>query len=130
MFKLLSIILILGILIFLLIFKRGLIIKFFNKKKVTTQRNFKETQAKISSSTMKNKFLTTNHIKVYSQNERIFLKRKMEALFKGSKEDKLKSLKIAKDLSDISTLRILRMGLKDMDSDIVQISADLIDNFK
>jgi len=130
MFKLLSIILILGILIFLIIFKRSRIIKFFNKKKVRTHNNFEETKATIYSTTMKNKFLTTNDIKVYSQNERIFLKRKMEALFKGSKEDKLKALKIAKDLSDASTLRILRMGLKDMDADIVQISADLIDNFK
>ena len=130
MFKLLSIILILGILIFLIIFKRSRIIKFFNKKKVRTHNNFEETKATIYSTTMKNKFLTTNDIKVYSQNERIFFKRKMEALFKGSKEDKLKALKIAKDLSDASTLRILRMGLKDMDADIVQISADLIDNFK
>ena len=54
----------------------------------------------------------------------------MEFLFKGSKADKLKALKIAKDLSDKSTLSILRMGLKDMDSDIVEISADLIDKFK
>ena len=54
----------------------------------------------------------------------------MKSLFTGSKEDKLKALKIAKDLSDKSTLSILRMGLKDMDSDIVEISADLIDKFK
>ena len=69
-------------------------------------------------------------IKIYSLNERRFLKRKMETLFKGSKEDKLKALEIAKDLSDKSTLHILRIGLKDMDSDIVEISAGLINNFK
>ena len=130
MFRVLSIILILSILIFLLIFKRSLIIKFFNKKKIQLYNNVQETQAKISSSPLKKKVPFTNDIQVYSQNERIFLKRKMESLFKGSKEDKLKALKIAKDLSDKSTLPILRMGLKDMDSDIVEISADLIDKFK
>ena len=130
MFRILSIILILSILIFLLIFKRSLIIKFFSKKKIELYNNVQETQAKISSSPLKKKFTFTNDIKVYSHSERIFLKRKMESLFKGSKEDKLKALKIAKDLSDKSTLPILRMGLKDMDSDIVEISADLIDKFK
>ena len=130
MFRLLSIILILAILIFLLIFKKSLIIKFFNKKKIELYNDVEETQAKIYSSTLKKQFPIKNDIKVFSQNERIFLKRKMECLFKGSKEDKLKALKIAKDLSDTSTLPILRMGLKDMDSDIVEISADLIDNFK
>ena len=130
MFRVLSIILILAILIFLLIFKRSLIIKFFSKKKIELYNNVQETQAKISSSPLKKKFSFTNDIKVYSHSERIFLKRKMESLFKGYKEDKLKALKIAKDLSDKSTLSILRMGLKDMDSDIVEISADLIDKFK
>ena len=130
MFRLLSIILILSILIFLLIFKRRLIIKFFNKKKIELHNNVEENKPKISSSPLKKRFPLTNDIKVYSHNERIFLKRKMESLFKGPKEDKLKALKIAKDLSDKSTLPILRMGLKDMDSDVVEICADLIDNFK
>ena len=130
MFRLLSIILILSILIFLLIFKRSLIIKFLNKKKIELHNNVQEPQANISLSPLKKKFPFTNDIQVYSRSERIFLKRKMESLFKGSKEDKLKALKIAKDLSDKSTLPILRMGLKDMDSDIVEISADLIDKFK
>ena len=130
MFRLLSIILILAILIFLLIFKKSLIIKFFNKKKIELYNDVEVTQAQIYSSTLKKELPIKNDIKVFSQNERIFLKRKMESLFKGSKEDKLKALKIAKDLSDKSTLHILRMGLKDMDSDIVEISADLIDNFK
>ena len=130
MLRLLSIILIFSIFIFLLIFKRSLIIKFFTKKKIELYNNVEETQTKISSSPLKKKFPFTNDIKVYSHNERIFLKRKMESLFKGPKEDKLKALKIAKDLSDISTLPILRIGLKDMDSDVVEICADLIDNFK
>jgi len=130
MFRVLSIILILSILIFLLIFKRSLIIKFLNKKKIELYNNVQETQAKISSSPLKKQSPFINDKRVYSHSERIFLKRQMESLFKGSKEDKLKALKIAKDLSDKSTLHILRMGLKDMDSDIVEISADLIDKFK
>ena len=130
MFRLLSIILILSILIFLLIFKRSLIIKFFNKKKIEIYNNFEEKQVNISQYVLKKKFPITNDIKLYSHNERIFLKRQMESLFRGSKEDKLKALEIARDLSDMSTLPILRMGLKDMDSDIVEISADLIDKFK
>ena len=130
MTKLISILLILTILIFLLIFKKGLIIKFFNKKKIQLYNNVGETLAQITSSTLKRKFPIVKDIKVYSHNEKIFLKRKMEALFKGSKEDKLRALKIAKDLSNTSTLPILRMGLKDMDSDIVEISADLINDFK
>ena len=130
MIRVLSIILILFILIFLLIFKRNFIIKFFNKKKIDFYNNVQETQAKIPSSPLKENFQFTNYIQVYSHSERIFLKRKMESLFKGSKEDKLKALQIARDLSDKSTLPILRMGLKDMDFDIVEISADLIDKFK
>ena len=130
MFKLLSIILIIAILIFLIKFKGSLLIKFFNKKKLKIHNNVKASQAEISSTTLEKRFSITQDIKLYSQNERIFLKRKMEVLFKGSKEDKLKALKIAKDLSDTSTLNILRMGLKDMDSEIVEISAGLIEKFK
>ena len=130
MFKLLSIILILAILIFLLRYKGNLMIKLLNKKKLKIYNSGFETQPKNSPITLKKIFPITKDIKLYSHNERIFLKRKMETLFKGSKEDKLKALEIAKDLSDKSTLHILRIGLKDMDSDIVEISAGLINNFK
>ena len=54
----------------------------------------------------------------------------MLKFFQGNTEDKLKSLKIAKELADKSTLPILRRGLKDMDPVIVEISADLIIKFK
>ena len=130
MFTPLSIALILAILIFLLKYKGTLLIKLLNKKKFKIHNIDFKTQAKSSPTTLKKKFSITKDIKLYSNNERIFLKRKMETLFKGSKEDKLKALEIAKDLSDKSTLHILRIGLKDMDSDIVEISADLINNFK
>ena len=130
MFKLPSIILILAILIALFRYKGSLLIKLFNKKKLKIHNNVKESHSEISSITLKKKFPNIQDIKRYSYKERLFLKRKMEELFKGSKEDKLKALKIARDLSDKSTLHILRMGLNDMDSDIVKISASLINYFK
>ena len=131
MFSLLSIILISVILIFLIIFKRRLINKFINKNKMRLHNKSNEkSQTRIYSSTLRNNFPITKDIKVYSNNERIFLKRKMKELFKGSKEDKIKALKIAKQLSDKSTLKILRMGLRDTDFEIVEIAASLIENFK
>ena len=51
-------------------------------------------------------------------------------LFKGNTEDKLKSLKIAEELSDKSTLPILRKGLRDISPEVVEISALLIRKFK
>ena len=54
----------------------------------------------------------------------------MFTLFKGNKKDKIRSLQIAAELSDKSTLKLLKIGLKDMDSDIVKISAKLISKFK
>ena len=131
MFSQLSLILISVILIFLIIFKRRLINKFINKNKMRLHNKSNEkSQTRIYSSTLKNNFPITKDIKVYSNNERIFLKRKMKELFKGSKEDKIKALKIAKQLSDKSTLKILRMGLRDTDFEIVEIAASLIENFK
>ena len=49
---------------------------------------------------------------------------------KCNKKDKIRSLQIAAELSDKSTLKLLKIGLKDMDSDIVKISAKLISKFK
>ena len=49
---------------------------------------------------------------------------------KKESSDKLKSLKIAEELADKSTLPILRKGLKDMNLKIVERSADLIMKFK
>ena len=55
---------------------------------------------------------------------------KMFSLFKGNRENKLKALKIAKELADKSTLPILRKGLKDISPEVVEISALLIGKFK
>ena len=54
------------------------------------------------------------------------LREKMNSLFKGSAEDKLKALNLAEELADKSTLPILRRGLKDMNPEIVELSASLI----
>jgi len=54
----------------------------------------------------------------------------MFSLFKGNTEDKLKALKIAEELSDKSTLPILRKGLRDVSPEVVEISALLIRKFK
>ena len=54
----------------------------------------------------------------------------MSILFQGNTEDKLKALKIAEELSDKSTLSILRQGLRDMSPEVVEISALLIRKFK
>ena len=54
----------------------------------------------------------------------------MLKMSKGSTADKLKALEIAEELGDKSTLPILRKGLKDMNLQIVERSADLIKKFK
>ena len=54
----------------------------------------------------------------------------MFQLFLSNKEDKLKALQIAEELADKTTLPILRKGLKDTSPEVVEISANLIRNFK
>ena len=50
----------------------------------------------------------------------------MFTLFQENTEDKLKVLKIAEELSDKSTLPILRKGLRDISPKVIEISASLI----
>ena len=66
----------------------------------------------------------------YSEFYKRKLREKMNNLFKGSAEDKLKALNLAEELADKSTLPILRKGLKEMNLQIVERSADLIRKFK
>ena len=66
----------------------------------------------------------------YSEFYKRKLREKMNSLFKGSTEDKLKALNLAEELADKSTLPILRKGLKEMNLQIVERSADLIRKFK
>ena len=71
-----------------------------------------------------------NSSKKYSEFDNRKLRAKMNNLFNGSAEDKLKALNLAEELADKSTLPILRRGLKDMDPEIVELSASLIGKFK
>ena len=66
----------------------------------------------------------------YSEFYKRTLREKMLKLSKGVTADKLQALKIAEELADKSTLPILRKGLKDMNLQIVERSADLIKKFK
>tara|TARA_Y100001968_G_scaffold306301_1_gene322992 strand:- start:3277 stop:3657 length:381 start_codon:yes stop_codon:yes gene_type:complete len=126
MLTLISIILIISILLFFLIFKRRRLFKNTNRGLDLINNNKIKIRNKFYESNLSNQKDT----KVYSNIQKYYLKKEMYNLFRGSKEEKLKALNIASKLSDKSTLNILRIGLKDMDSDIVKLSAKLIENFK
>ena len=78
----------------------------------------------------KNSFLYNHEEKKYSVFYKNSQRNKMFSLFKGNTENKLKALKIAKELADKSTLPILRKGLKDISPEVVETSALLIGKFK
>ena len=131
MLKLISLILIVCIIVFLIFYKKEYI---FNKLK--TKKNlsrptinyygkskFKEFKLNLNNSDL-------NDINNFSNQKKSILRKEMLNLFKGSKQEKIKALKIAEFLSDKSILPILKIGLKDMDSDIVKVSAKLIQKFK
>ena len=126
-----SIILIAIILIFVLIFKRKSIIRKFRNKRndllIESQNIHDKTNSSINLIS-KNKY--KNHSQIDQSFNKLNLRKEMFTLFKGNKKDKIRSLQIAAELSDKSTLKLLKIGLKDMDSDIVKISAKLISKFK
>ena len=126
MLKLISLILIISIIVFLIFYKKEYI---FNKLK--TKKNSSRPTIKDNGSYQLKEFkLNLNNINNFSNPKKSILRKEMLDLFKGSKEDKIKALKIAEFLSDKSILPILKIGLKDMDSDIVKVSAKLIQKFK
>ena len=131
MLKLISLILIISIIVFLIFYKKEYI---FNKLK--TKKNSSRSTIKDNGSYQLKEFKLNlnnadlNNINNFSNRKKSILRKEMLDLFKGSKEDKIKALKIAEFLSDKSILPILKIGLKDMDSDIVKVSAKLIQKFK
>ena len=132
MLNYLTIILIILILFFLIIFKSKYIFNAFNTKKLQAIRE-KHKENKIISSSAKNiNIHYQNNFYKYSEFYKRTLREKMLRLSKGNTKDKLKALKIAEELADksTSTLPILRKGLKDMNLKIVERSADLITKFK
>ena len=131
MLKLISLILIICIIVFLIFYKKEYIFNKLKTKKNLSLPTFNDD----GKSTLKEYRLNLNNsylknINSFSNRKKSILRKEMLELFKGSKEEKIKALKIAEFLSDKSILPILKIGLKDMDSDIVKVSAKLIQKFK
>ena len=121
-----AIVLIIFIGILLLVFKKRSFKKFINKGNLYSNKLNKNN--KFSSN--KNSFLYNHEEKKYSVFYKNSQRNKMFSLFQGNTEDKLKALKIAEELSDKSTLSILRQGLRDMSPEVVKLSALLIRRLK
>jgi len=121
-----AIVLIIFIGILLLVFKKRSFKQLINKGNLYPIKLNKNN--KFSSN--KNSFLYNHEEKKYSAFYQNSQRNKMFNLFQGNTENKLKALKIAKELADKSTLPILRKGLRDISPEVVEISALLIRNFK
>ena len=130
MINIFSIILIILILLFLLFFKRNNIINLLNNKINFSPKKSAKSKKNNISQLYGYSIYYLNNPQIYSKLEKKNLRQEMIQLFKGSRKDKLKALHIAEELSDKTTLNILRIGLKDIDPDVVKRSAILIRNFK
>ena len=116
-----AIVLIIFIGILRLVFKKRSFRKLINKGKlhsVKLKKNRKNDNQFVSS---KKRILYNHEEKKCSVFYKNSQRNKMFNLFKGNTEDKLKSLKIAEELADKSTLSILRKGLRDMSLEVVKI---------
>ena len=125
-----AIILIIFIGILLLVFKKRSFRKLINKGKLHSDKLKKNRKNNNKFLSNKKSFLYNHEAKKYSLFYKNSQRNKMFSLFKGNSEDKLKALKIAEELSDKSTLSILRKGLRDMSPEVVKLSALLIRKFK
>ena len=129
MFNFFAIVLIIFIGILLLVFKKRSFKNLINKGKLDSIKLKKHRKNN-------NQFISNKKSVLYKHEEKhsVFNKNsqrnKMFSLFQGNTEDKLKALKIAEELADKSTLSILRIGLRDMSPEVVEISALLIRKFK
>ena len=130
MINFLAIVLIIFIGILLLVFKKRSFRKFINKGKLHSVKlkKYRKNNNKFLSN--KKSFLYNHEEKKYSLFYKNSQRNKMFSLFKGNTEDKLNALKIAEELSDKSTLSILRQGLRDMSPEVVKLSALLIRKVK
>ena len=125
-----AIVLVIFIGILLLVLQKKSFRKFLKNGKLQSfklKKNRKDNNKFLSN---KKSFLYNHEAKKYSLFYKNSQKNKMFSLFKGNTEDKLKALKIAEELSDKSTLSILRQGLRDMSPEVVKLSALLIRKFK
>ena len=121
-----AIVLIIFIGILLLVFKKRSFRKLINRGKLHSHK-LKNNNKFLS---YKKSFLYNHEAKKYSLFYKNSQRNKMFSLFQGNTEDKLKALKIAEELSDKSTLSILRKGLRDISPEVVEISALLIRKFR
>jgi len=121
-----AIVLIIFIGILLLVLKKRSFKKLINKSNLYSIKLNKNN--KFSSN--KNSFLFNHEEKKYSVFYKNSQRNKMFRLFQGNTENKLKALKIAEELADKSTLPILRKGIRDISTEVVEISALLIRKFK
>ena len=124
-----AIVLIIFIGILLVVLKKRSFRKLINKGKLHSDKLKKNRKNKKFLSNKKS-FSYNHEAKKYSLFYKISQRNKMFDLFQGNTEDKIKALKIAEELSDKSTLSILRQGLRDMSPDVVKLSALLIRKFK
>ena len=125
-----AIVLIIFIGILLIVLKKRSFRNLINKGKLHSDKlkqNRKNNNKFLSN---KKSFLYNYEAKKYSLFYKNSQRNKMFNLFQGNTEDKLKALKIAEELSDKSTLCILRQGLRDMSPEVVELSALLIRKFK
>jgi len=125
-----AILLIIFIGILLLIFKKRSFKKFTNKSKLQSIKLKKHKKNNNQFVSNKKSVLYKHEEKKYSVFYKNSQRNKMFSLFQGNTEDKVKALKIAEELADKSTLSILRIGLRDMSPEVVEISALLIRKFK
>ena len=130
MLNIFAIVLIIFIGILLLVLKKRSFRKFINKGKLHSVKLKKNRKKNNKFLTNKKSYLYNHETKKYSLFYKNSQRNKMFSLFQGSTEDKLKALKIAEELSDKSTLSILRQGLRDMSPEVVKLSALLIRKFK
>ncbi len=125
-----AIVIIIFIGILLLVFKKRSFRKLINKGKLHSDKLKKNRKNNNKFLSNKKSYLYNHEAKKYSLFYKNSQRNKMFSLFQGNTEDKLKALKIAEELSDKSTLSILRQGLRDMSPDVVKLSALLIRKFK
>ncbi len=125
-----AILLIIFIGILLLVLKKRSFRKFINKGKLHSAKFEKKRKNSYKFLSNKKSFSYNHEAKKYSLFYKNSQRNKMFSLFQGNTEDKLKALKIAEELSDKSTLSILRQGLRDMSPEVVKLSALLIRKFK
>ena len=131
MLKLISVFLIVCIVVFLIFYKKNYIFNKLKTKKNLSRTMFNEAKkSKLKEFKYNLNNSDSNNINNFLNLKKSILRKEMLELFKGSKQEKIKALKIAEFLSDPSILPILKLGLKDMDSDIIKVSAKLIQKFK